>query len=136
MLILSPEDFTTTRSQQTFEAKCRQLKVSLSRKVILVSSILPKNELKNFNFCPILLIVTNNVYNPTGAEMFHSFFGRIENTTLKCPFEINRPLVTPETCKIFAMNGHFLQVHKQRCIQFFESKWAGRSVRGKICPMV
>ena len=101
-----------------------------------MSSILPKNELKNFNFCPILLIVTNNVYNPTGAEMFHSFFGRIENTTLKCPFEINRPLVTPETCKIFAMNGHFLQVHKQRCIQFFESKWAGRSVRGKICPMV
>ena len=84
---MSPEDFTTTRSQQTFEAKCRQLKVSLSRKVILVSSILPKNELKNFNFCPILLIVTNNVYNPTGAEMFHSFFGRIEKTNRH--FEIN-----------------------------------------------
>ena len=40
-------------------------------------SFLPKDELKNFNFVP----------QPTGAEIFRSFFGRIENT--KSPFEIN-----------------------------------------------
>jgi hypothetical protein len=34
-----------------------------------VSSILPKNELENVNFCPKY---------PTGAEMFRGFLGRIE----------------------------------------------------------
>jgi hypothetical protein len=40
----------------------------------LVSPILPKNELENFDFCPSLL------EQPTGAEIFRLFFGRIENT--------------------------------------------------------
>jgi hypothetical protein len=44
-----------------------------------MSSILSKNELiEYFNFCPSLL---------TGAEIFRSFFGRIEKT--KSHFEFN-----------------------------------------------
>ena len=56
------------------------LKVSYSRQEILVSSILPKNELENVNFCPSLL----------GQTFFVRFFGELKKT--KSPFEINCPL--------------------------------------------
>ena len=53
------------------------LKVSQSRFDILMSSILPKNELKNVNFCPSLL----------GQKFFVGFLGELKKP--KCPFEIN-----------------------------------------------
>ena len=46
-------------------------------KVFLVSSILPKNELKNSNFCPSLL----------GQKFFVRFLEELKNP--KFPFEIN-----------------------------------------------
>ena len=54
------------------------LKVSWSRKEILVSSILPKNELENVNFCPSLL----------RQKFFVHFLGELKKT--KNPLEINR----------------------------------------------
>ena len=49
---------------------CRQLKVSQFRNVFLVSSILPKNELKQFGLR----------YHSSKVEFFRLFFGRIEDT--------------------------------------------------------
>ena len=54
----------------SFHFVMKIIKVSKSRKEILGSSILPRNELENFNFCPSLL----------GQKFFVRFFGRIENT--------------------------------------------------------
>ena len=45
-----------------------------------MSSILPKNELENFNFCPSLL----------GQKFLVHFLGELKKT--KCHFEINWPL--------------------------------------------
>ena len=70
-------DFTT--GSKTFYNDClsrveslnpqlETVKVSLSRKEILLSSILPKNKLEIVHFCPSLL----------GQEFFACFFGRIE----------------------------------------------------------
>ena len=42
---------------------------SFSQKEILVSSVLPKNELENVNFCPSLL----------GQKFFISFCGELKN---------------------------------------------------------
>ena len=50
-------------------------KVQLISKDILVPSILPKNELENFNFCPSLL----------GQKFFVRFLEKLKK---KCPFEI------------------------------------------------
>ena len=59
------------------------LKVSLSRKEILMSSILPKNKLKNAKFCPSLL----------GQKFFVCFLEEFKKPN--SPFEINWPLKTP-----------------------------------------
>ena len=57
------------------------LKVSLSRKVILVPWVLQKKtELENVNFCPSLL----------ERKFFDRFFGELKKT--KSAFEINWPL--------------------------------------------
>ena len=48
---------------------------------MLVSSILPKNELENLNFCPSLL----------GQTFFVRFFEELKMP--KSPFEINWPFV-------------------------------------------
>ena len=56
------------------------LKVSKSRKEMLVSSILPKNELEIFNFCPSLL----------GQKFFVRFLEELKKP--KSLFEINWPL--------------------------------------------
>jgi hypothetical protein len=53
------------------------LKASYSQKEILVSSILPKNELENVDFCPSLL----------GQTFFDLFLGELKKP--KIPFEIN-----------------------------------------------
>ena len=54
-----------------------------SQKEVLVSSILPKNELEKVNFALAYC---------TGGEIFRSFFGTIEKTN--SPSKINRPLDT------------------------------------------
>ena len=48
------------------------LKVSKSRKQLIVSSILPKNEQKQFDLR----------YHSTKADTFRLFFGRIEETMI------------------------------------------------------
>ena len=58
------------------------LKISLSQKEILLSLILPKNELEKFNFCPSLL----------GQNFFVIFLEEWKNKS-KSPFEINWSLV-------------------------------------------
>ena len=57
--------------------RARVLKVGQSRKEILASSIIPKNELENFNFCPRLL----------GQKFFVHFLEELKNP--KNRFEIN-----------------------------------------------
>jgi hypothetical protein len=57
------------------------IKVSKYRRHFMVSSILPRNELKKIDLR----------YHSSKVEFFHSFFGRIEETIN--PFEINWPLV-------------------------------------------
>ena len=58
----------------------------------MVSSILPKNELKNSNFCP----------SPLGQKFFFRFLEELKKT--KCPFEINWPLITLIFCHYFTLN--------------------------------
>ena len=57
--------------------RARVLKVGQSRKEILASSIIPKNELENFNCYPSLL----------GQKFFVRFLEELKK--LKSPFEIN-----------------------------------------------
>ena len=54
----------------SYFVKSYELKVSLFRNVFLVSSILPKNERKQFDLR----------YHNSKVEFFRSFFGRIEDT--------------------------------------------------------
>ena len=56
------------------------LNVIYSRKEILVSSIIPKNELENVDFCPSLL----------GQKLFVRFLEELKKS--KSSFEINWPL--------------------------------------------
>ena len=60
--------------------RARVLKVGQSRKEILASSIIPKNELENFYCYPSLL----------GQKFFIIFLEELKK--LKSPFEINWPL--------------------------------------------
>ena len=75
--------FNFKKYYQTLKAKNNNitLKVRWNRNVFLGSSILPKNELENFNFCPGLL----------GQKFFVRFLEELK--TQKSPFEINWPLV-------------------------------------------
>ena len=74
--------FNFTKYHQTLKAKNDNitLKVRWNRNVFLGSSILPKNELENFNFCPSLL----------GQTFFIRFLEELK--TQKSPFEIDWPL--------------------------------------------
>ena len=68
-----------------------------------MSSILPKNERKNVNFCPSLL----------GQKFFVRFLEELKKT--KCPFEINRPLVYAVVMSVLLMEVENTVAH-QPCV--------------------